>query len=356
VTLERTLPLVAQTTIQVLNVPWCSMLLYDENGRLGQRAAAGTLPAPPVRNVDTFLRMGPRVLGVLRVAQRSLHEPLTAAEQERLETIATQAVLVLERARLADESGQARAMIEAERVRATLFSSVSHDLRTPLAVIKGAVTDLLDESVAWDRPARRDLLGAVNEECDRLNRLVGNLLEMSRIESGSPAPARGWHDLGELAAHVVARLRPRLAKHPTTIDLPDDLPAVHISYMQIDQVLTNLLENAAKYTPDATPIRISARATPTQIEVEIRDWGAGIAQGMLARIFEKFVRAADPERHADGSGLGLAICKGIVELHGGQIWAENMADGGARFVFTLPLGDPTPATPAPGSIVQKERA
>ena len=341
VTLERTLPLVAQTTMHVLNVPACSVLLYDANGRLAERATVGAPPTLATRNVDTFLRIGPRVLGVLRVVLRSLHEPLTRAEQERLEAIATQAVLVLERARLVDEAGQARALAESERVKATLFSSISHDLRTPLAVIKGAVTNLLDDSVVWDPPAQRDLLNAVDEESDRLNRLVGNLLEMSRIEAGAPYPARSWHDIGELATNVVARLKPQLAGRAVTIDLPDDLPAVHISYMQIDQVLTNLLENAARYTPAETPIRIQTHVKPTMIEVEVRDWGPGVPQGMLARIFEKFVRAADPERHADGSGLGLAICKGIIELHGGRMWAENMTDSGAQFVFTLPLAEPT---------------
>ncbi len=342
VSLDRALPLLAQTTIQLVSVPSCAILIYDENGFLSQRALAGAQPSEPTRNVDIFLRIGARVLGVLRVAQRSLQEELAPAEHERLEMIATQVVLVLERARLVDEASRARALAEAERVKGTLFASVSHDLRTPLAVIKGTVTDLLDDAVARERPAQREMLEAVNDEADRLNRLVGNLLEMSRIESGSYYPARNSQDVGELIGNVVARLRSQLARHPITVDIPAELPPVQISYMHIDQVLTNLLENAASYTPDGTPIVVRAAADDTQIEVTVWDRGPGIPEGLYARIFEKFVRVADSERHANGAGLGLAICKGIIEAHGGRIWAESAPGGGAQFVFTLP----TVAVPA----------
>lgn len=347
VTQDGALPVVAQTTIQLVSVPICTVLLYDEYGRLIERASAGAMPDHPSRAVDTFLRIGPRILGVLRVIQRSLQEPLSPAEHERLETIASQTVLVLERARLVEELSQARAQAESERIKATLFTSVSHDLRTPLATIKGAATELLDPSTTHPPAAQRDLLAMVNEEADRLNRLVGNLVDMSRIESGAPATAHSWHDIGELIANVVARLKPQLADRSVTLDLAADLPAVAISYMQIDQVLTNLLENVVKYTPPATPIDVSAHAEHGAIVVEVSDRGAGIPSEMIGRIFEKFVRAAPPERHAPGSGLGLAICKGIVELHGGQIWAENRPGGGARFAFTLPIEQAAAVPPAP---------
>lgn len=337
VTLERVLPLLAETTVRLVNVPMCSVLIYDENGFLAERTVAGTPPPPPTRTLDTFLRAGPRVLGVLRVAQRSMREELSATEQKRLETIAAQLVLVLERAQLAEEAARMRAQAEAERVKGALLSSVSHDLRTPLAVIKGAVTNLLDESVAWDVATRHELLNAVDTETDRLNRLVGNLLEMSRIESGALHPARDWHDIAELLADVAERMRARFTEHSVTLSAPPDLPLVQISYTQIDQVLTNLLENAQKYTPPGTPIELCAELADDAIRITVRDYGPGIPAGMHSRIFEKFVRAAAPERHADGTGLGLAICKGIIEAHGGQIWAEAAPGGGAAFVFTLPL-------------------
>jgi two-component system sensor histidine kinase KdpD len=340
---------VAQTTTQLLDVPACSVLLYDTEGRLIQRASTGE-PPNPAKRVDTFLRIGPRVLGVLRVTQRSLQESLTPPEQERLQTIAAQLVLVIERARLVEEAGQARAQAEAERIKAALLSSVSHDLRTPLAVIKGAVTNLLDDTVVWEAAAQRELLCAVNDETDRLNRLVGNLLDMTRIESGAMQPARSWQDIAELVADVVARMRRLLGDRPLTIDIPADLPLVQISYTQIDQVLTNLLENIIKYTPDGTPLAIQVRVERDAIAVTVRDHGPGIPDGMNMRIFEKFVRLAGPERHADGTGLGLAICKGIVEAHGGRIWAENQPDGGAQITFTLPLPTPPAQGPTPAAL------
>jgi two-component system sensor histidine kinase KdpD len=352
VDLERILPLVAQTTVQLLNVPACSLLLYDAGGRLVERAAAGEPPQQPSRRVDAFLRSGRLVLGVLRVTSRARDGDLTAAERERLDTIASQAVLVLERARLVEEVSQARAQAESERMKSALLSSVSHDLRTPLAVIKGAVTSLLDDTVPWQSEARRDLLCAVDDEADRLNRLVGNLLDMSRIESGALHPARNWQDLGTLAEEVVDRMRPQLANHPLAIEVAVDLPLVRASYMQIDQVLTNLIENAAKYTPDGAPIGVRCYQEGENLRVEVRDQGAGVPPEMLTQIFEKFVRATGPERHAHGTGLGLAICKGIVEAHGGSIWAENQAGGGARFIFTLPL----PAQPAPTLPIQAHNA
>jgi two-component system sensor histidine kinase KdpD len=337
---DRILRVVAQTTAHLLNVPLCAILLYDHGGRLTERVRSGDPVSDPSRQVDTFLRIGQRVLGVLRITQRSLDEPLTKAEQGNLEMIASQVVLALERARLTEEASQARTLAEAERMKGSLLSSVSHDLRTPLAVIKGAVTNLLDDSVAWDTAARRELLNAIDEEADRLNRLVGNLLEMSRIEAGAQPPARSSQDIAELVGAVVNRMRSQLAAHPVRIDIPANLPPLQISYTQIDQVLTNLLENAVKYTPPPTPITIQAHQEHDSIWIEVRDQGPGITAGLSTRIFEKFVRAAGPERHADGTGLGLAICKGIVEMHGGRIWEENMPTGGARFIFTLPLSAP----------------
>jgi two-component system sensor histidine kinase KdpD len=337
VELERILPLVAQTVTKLLNVPACSVLLYDSGGRLAERAAAGVAGPEPQRRIDAFLRIGPRVLGALRVTQRALDDPLTADEQSRLETIAAQVGLVLERAQLVEQASHSRAQADAERMKATLLSSVSHDLRTPLAVIKGAVTSLMDESVAWQPEPRRELLLSINDESDRLNRLVGNLLDMSRIEGQAPHPPRSPQDIGALIEDVAERLRRQIGSHPIEINLPAELPLAQANYTQIDQVLTNLIENAARYTPAGTPIVVRAYAERDTLAVEVRDHGPGIPEGMRARIFEKFVRAVGPERHADGAGLGLAICNGILKAHGGQIWAENAADGGARFIFTLPL-------------------
>ena len=174
--------------------------------------------------------------------------------------------------------------------------------------------------------ARHDLLNAINDESDRLNRLVGNLLEMSRIEAGAQPPARSSQDIGELVADVVNRMSLTIggtSRHHRYSRRP---AAVQINYTQIDQVLTNLIENAVKYTPADTPIAIEADVERDTVRIEVRDQGPGIPAGLSTRIFEKFVRVAGPERHADGMGLGLAICKGIIEHASGPDLGRKPAD------------------------------
>jgi two-component system, OmpR family, sensor histidine kinase KdpD len=340
VALERSLPLIAQTTADLLHVPACSVWLYNSEGRLVEHARFGTEPTDTCRRSDVFLRVGPRVLGVIRITHASLQPTFSASEQKLIDTITTQVVLLLERARLVEQTSHVRALAESDRLKSALLSSVSHDLRTPLAVIKGAATDLLDPTITHDPAAQLELLHVVNEEADRLNRLVGNLLAMSRVEAGSIPSTRSPQHLGELIEAVVDRLRPSLSTRQVRISVPDNLPLVHVNATQFDQVLTNLLENAAKYTPGGSPIAIQAQPIEGAVQIEVRDAGPGIPEGMKERIFEKFVRGIGPERHADGSGLGLAICKGIIEAHGGRMWAENAVNGGASFICTLPLAAP----------------
>jgi two-component system sensor histidine kinase KdpD len=336
VDLDRILPMIAETTSALLHVPSCRILLEDAHGTMVTRAAYGADPTP-ARVIDTVLARAGRTIGMLQITQPTLTTPLTSAQHANLELIANQTVLVVERAQLVQEAGTARSLAESDRLKTVLLASVSHDLRTPLAVIKGAVTTLLDDTVAWDRSTRHELLGVMNEETDRLNRLVGNLLEMSRIEAGALSHTRTWEDLSECIAMVITRLQARLALPPITITLPPDLPLVLMNVTQIDQVLTNLLENAAIHTPPHTPITVAACRAEGAIQITIQDHGPGIPEEMLPHIFERFVRARDPERHAEGSGLGLAIARGLIEAHGGQVWASNAPGGGARFVFTLPL-------------------
>jgi two-component system sensor histidine kinase KdpD len=333
---DRILPVIVRTTRDLLDVPSCAILLTDQYGVMAVRASAGTAPTPAKR-ADTFLRVDGRILGVLRVTQRAIQEPLTPDERARLELIAGQIVLAVERARLAEEARAASALAESDRLKSVLLASVSHDLRTPLAVIKGAVTNLLDDTVPWDHQTRRELLTTMNEETDRLNRLVGNLLEMSRIEAGALPRTRSWQDVGELVQLAVMRMQPTLDLHPFVLTIAPDLPLVLLNATQIDQVLTNLLSNAANHTPAGTPITVTVRAVDNAVEVAVQDQGPGIPEGMTEHIFERFVRATGPEQHAEGSGLGLAIAKGLVEAHGGHIWARNSDQGGAEFVFTLPV-------------------
>lgn len=336
--IDRIAPAVAQATKDMLDLTFCRILIADAGGALVEQALAGT---PGLPREEVVLRRNDFPDLVLQVGRRRDQEPLSQADHSLLATICAQLTGALERARLAESAAQLRALDASDRLKSTLLSSVSHDLRTPLAVIKGAATNLLDESVQWDAGARRELLLSINQEADRLSRLVSHLLEMSRIEAGALAQSRLWEDLGELITTVVGHMRPRIAPCALRVDLPADLPAIQMSYVQIEQVLTNLIENAGHHSPPGGLIEVSAcrqGGPPDQVVVEVLDRGPGIPPSIRDHIFEKFVRAEAPERRAHGSGLGLAICKGLVEAHGGQIWAEDRPGGGARFVFSLPVG------------------
>ncbi len=298
------------------------------------------------------LKVGQKVVGVLRLSieddprlfavERSL-----GVEQERSNprmaffwAFVDQAAAMIERARLRRESLRVEVLQRTDELRAALLSSVSHDLRTPLASIKAAASSLLQEDVQWDEEARRGFALAIERESDRLNRLVENLLDMSRIEGGALQPEKEWYPIDELIHDVLGRLQPELQGREVTLDLPADLPPVELDYMEIDQVLTNLIENAARYTPAGSPIEIGAQVEGDHIVVSVADRGPGIPLSDLARIFDKFYRVKNIQTkspHTPGSGLGLAVSRGMVEAHGGLIWAENRKGGGAIFRFTLPV-------------------
>ncbi|HEX2880258.1 MAG TPA: DUF4118 domain-containing protein [Polyangiaceae bacterium] len=230
-----------------------------------------------------------------------------------------------------------------EEMRSSLLSAVSHDLRTPLAVITGAATTLRDEA-ATQNANTRELIDTVCEEADRLERLVRNLLDMTQLEAGMLMPKREWIPLEEIVGAALTRLEPQLATRPIRTSIPSDLPLIHVDPVLIEQVLINLLENCCKYTPANSPleIRVSTQANATQLELS--DSGPGIAPGMEDRIFERFFRAPSTGSPR-GAGLGLAICRGIVEAHGGTIRAENKPTGGALFRVTLPRTGAAPAVP-----------
>jgi two-component system sensor histidine kinase KdpD len=299
----------------------------------------GTLPGASALYVPLLGSTGPvGVLGVRPAEPHAMDEP---ERLHQLETFAAQTALALERAYLAEEAQHAEVRIETERLRNSLLSSVSHDLRTPLATITGAVTTILDEGSRVDAGTRQDLLESVREEADRLNRLVQNLLEMTRLESGALQLHRELHPVEEIIGAALSRVGKRLGDRRVTTRVPPDLPLVPIDDVLIEQVLVNLLDNAIKYTPPGSPIEIIATAGDQKVTVEITDHGPGLPAGTQDKVFEKFFRAqAGGER---GAGLGLAICRGIVRAHGGRIWAQNIPGGGVAFLFTLPLGDPAKA-------------
>jgi two-component system sensor histidine kinase KdpD len=263
-------------------------------------------------------------------------ERLDATEERMLRTFTSQGALALERVELAQSETRSRVLEESDRMKTALLSSVSHELRTPLSTIKAAVTSVLSGEVEWGSEAAQDLLAAVDEETDQLNRLVGNLLDMSRIEAGALKPDLNWNELSEILEGAIRRMRHVLEGFQLTVDLPDDLPLVPVDFMQIERVFTNLFSNSAKYAPPSSEIQVKARVQNNQtILIQVTNQGPAIPEDHLERIFDKFYRITNATR-VTGTGLGLSICKGIIEAHGGRIWAENLP-GKFAFNFSLPL-------------------
>jgi two-component system sensor histidine kinase KdpD len=293
-----------------------------------------TLPAAKVRYLPLKTSRG--VVGVLGVQPHDATKHLTPEQRRLMEAFANQAALAVERARLADEAQQARLQIEAEQLRNSLLSSVSHDLRTPLAAITGAASSLMDDEAELEPATRREMAQAIYEEAGRLNRLLRNLLDMTRLEAGALQVNKELQPLEEVIGAALSRLEEPLADRVVNIRLPDELPFVPIDSVLIEQVFINLLENAIKYTPPASPIDLSASTDGASVVIEVADRGPGLPPGDEQRIFEKFYRASTSP-NGRGVGLGLTICRGIVEAHGGRIWAENRSGGGAVFRFTLPV-------------------
>jgi len=298
------------------------------------------------------LKIGQKVVGVVRLQIEDdprlfTREKSLGIDRDRSNPATTffwtfldQAASVIERARLRRESLQIELLKRTDALRAALLSSVSHDLRTPLSSIKAAASSLLQEDVQWDEEARRSFALAIEHEADRLNRLVGNLLDMSRIEGGALKPEKEWYPVDELIHDVLDHMQPVLQERTVQTHLPDDLPPVELDYLQMDQVLTNLIENAVRYTPPESPIEVSAQIDGEQMVISVADRGPGIPQADKERVFDKFYRVLGTQRNAatiPGSGLGLAVSKGLVEAHGGHIWVEDRPGGGSIFRFTLPV-------------------
>jgi two-component system sensor histidine kinase KdpD len=256
-----------------------------------------------------------------------------------LEALADQAAISLERALLSDRHEQARIAFESEQLRTALLSSLSHDLRTPLGTIEGAASSLLQESGVMSAESQREMAETIVEESRRMTRLVANLLDMVRVESGALTVQKEWQPLEEALGVALLRLDSRLAGHPVEIELPPTLPLVPIDELLIEQVFINLLENAIRHTLLGTPIKVSAWAEDQSVTVEVADQGDGIPTGEEETIFRKFHRSSSADRigPAGGSGLGLTICRGIITAHGGQIWLDRNGGKGAVFRFTLPL-------------------
>ncbi|MGB8645556.1 MAG: sensor histidine kinase KdpD [Anaerolineae bacterium] len=302
-----------------------------------QKAGLGTDTLPSALSLYLPLVTSNGIIGVLGVHPTGAPRLTDPDELHLLETFANQTALALERARLAEETERGRVQIETERLRNSLLSSVSHDLRTPLATISGASESLLEGEAALDHGVRRELLNSIRSEANRLGRLISNLLDMTRLESGAIQIKKELVPLEEIVEAVLARLAERsLSDGPSVrVTIPADLPLIPVDSVLIEQVLTNLLENALRYAPPGSLIELAARGADSAVQIDVADRGPGLPPGEEGHIFDKFYRART-SMHG-GVGLGLTICQGIIQAHGGRIWAENRPEGGAVFHFTVPL-------------------
>jgi len=303
---------------------------------LGQSAGLGTQTLPVVNALYAPLTGAEGPVGVLRVQPHSRERLLIPDQMLLLESFAHQIGLALEVDRLQESARQSQIDAETERLRSSLLSSVSHDLRTPLAAIIGSATSLLQDAGAPLTHKARELVENVIEEGQWLARLVANLIETTRLETGAVALRKEPGSIEEIAGSALGRLEAMLARREITTSVPPDLPLVPMDGVLIEQVFMNLLENAARHTPEGTPIAVTARAEKDRLIVEVADRGPGVPPEDLEKVFEKFYHA----KGSKGAGLGLAICRAVLNAHGGRIWAESREGGGASFKFSLPLGEP----------------
>jgi two-component system sensor histidine kinase KdpD len=289
---------------------------------------------------------GDRRVGSLLLVPGEGRARFSEVENHLLSTVAAQLAQGIERARLREEANDAEVLRRTDELKTSLLNTISHDLRTPLASIIASAGSLRQRDIGWSEEQVQEFAADIEEEARRLNRIVGNLLDLSRIEAGSLRPDKQWHDLAALIDDVLGRLRSSLAGHSVVVAVPEDLPPVLIDYVQIDEVLSNLVENAAKYTPPGTEIRIAAGPVDGTVAVHVADGGPGFTTAELPRLFEAFYRG-DARGGRTGTGLGLAVARGLVEAHGGRIWAENRAGGGGLVGFTLPSAEGPEPIPVP---------
>jgi two-component system sensor histidine kinase KdpD len=298
-----------------------------------QPAGRGTRTLPAAAALYLPLAASGRAVGVMAIPLADPAEFRDPARSRLLSALAGQTALALERLALAEHSRQTEVEVEAERLRTALLSSLSHDMRTPLASIEGAASTLLQE-VEPDAAARRELATTIVQESHRMGRLVANLLDMIRVQTGTLQVQKEWQLLSDVVGVALLRTEEQLGGHPVTTNFPPDLPLVAVDEILLEQVFVNLLENAAHHTPAGTPIEVGAEARPGEVIAYVADRGPGLPPGEEEAVFQKFYRGGTA---GGGIGLGLTICRGIVTAHGGRIWAETRPGGGAIFRLSLPV-------------------
>jgi len=307
----------------------------------GRPAGLGTDTLPAAAAQYLPLAGTTRTLGVLAVRPTQRRRLLLPEQRHLLETFAGQIALAIERSQMAEQAELARVAAETESLRNTLLASISHDLRTPLAVITGAASALSDPGLSLQPDDRAKLARSIDTKSREMSELISNVLDLMRFETGEVKLRRDWQTVDDLVGTALARLSGRFSDHPVDIALPAELPAVFVDGPLVTQVLVNLLDNAVKHTPAGTRIHVATESHSEFVRIVIADDGPGLPPGDPEVLFAKFQRGRE-ESNAGGAGLGLAICKAIVRAHGGQITAMQRPAGGAEFSFTLPTTEPHP--------------
>jgi two-component system sensor histidine kinase KdpD len=311
-------------------------------------AGRGSETLPGARRLFIPMRTGRGAIGVIGIDSDKPGPILTPDDRRLLDALTDQAALAVERVRLVEDMDRTQRLIETDRLRSALLTSISHDLRTPLAAALGAASALRDLSAKLSEAEKAELVATIIEESERLNRFIANLLDMTRLESGAVVPKAQAHDIGEIVGSALIRAGKILARHRVEVDIASGLPMLALDPVLFEQVLFNLLDNAAKYAPAGTVIRIQGWREGGFVRLEILDEGGGIPPGDLELVFDKFYRVQKGDQVRPGTGLGLAVCRGFVEAMGGTVVAANRADrSGALFTIRMPV--PAEAD-APGTV------
>ncbi len=309
--------------------------------RNGQPAGSQTDTLPGALGYYLPFKTSRAVYGALGVASRNKNYKMRIEDRRLLESFAGQTAVALERIMLTEEFQKTRFLEEREKLQSALFNSISHDLRTPLVSITGALSGML-ENTAIDEASRKELLETAYEDAGRLNRLVGNLLDMARLEAAALKITPNPCEIRDVIGSAIKELENRLEDRKVTVTIEENLPHVPMDFGLMMKVLVNLIDNAIKYAPFGLPVDIEARQTKGQIEIRVLDRGLGIPEADLEQVFGKFYRVKRPQNF-EGTGLGLSICRGIVEAHHGKIWAENRSGGGTIVTVSIP----SPKAPKP---------